>query len=105
MAFWRHVCSFVALYLPTGVYSRRSRQEQFLGARDRGSRASYGDYGVLVEPVVVVATAFKLRRLSVVEYLTERRIRCPTGCFRECDGNARLLSRKGLSVRLSWRNR
>ena len=77
---------FVALYLPTGVYLRRSRQEQFLGARDRESRASYGDYDVPVEPAVV-ATAFKLRRLSVVGYLSERRIRCLTGCCRECDGN------------------
>ena len=59
------------------------------GERDHEGRASCGDYDVPVEPVVV-ATAFKLRRLSVVGYLSERRIRCPTGCCRECDGNFRV---------------
>ena len=44
---------------------------------------------------VVVATAFKFRRLSVVGYLSERRIRCPTGCHRECDGNFRVFFPEG----------
>jgi hypothetical protein len=44
---------------------------------------------------VVVATAFKFRRLSVVGYLSERRIRCPTGCHRECDGNFRVCFPEG----------
>ena len=105
VAFWRHVCSFCRPLFADGCLFASFEARVTFGARDREGRAFCGDYGVPVEPVVV-ATAFKSRRLSVVGYLSERRLRCSpwlsSGVWWQL---SRLLSRKGLSAHLSWRNR
>jgi hypothetical protein len=89
VAFWRRVCSFRRPLFNDGCLFALFEARVTFGARDREGRASCGDYGVPVEPVVV-AIAFKLRRLSVVGYLSERHICCPPGFHRECDGNFRV---------------
>ncbi len=89
VAFWRRVCSFRRPLFTDGCLFALFEARVTFGARDREGRASCGDYGVPVEPVAV-AIAFKLRRLSVVGYLSERHIRCPPGFHRECDGNFRV---------------
>ena len=62
------------------------------------------DHSVPVERVVT-ATVLKFRRLSGVGYLSGTRIRFPTGCHLEYDVDlcARLLSRRDLFARRSWR--
>ncbi len=96
VAFWRRVCSFRRPLFTDGCLFALFEARVPFGARDREGRASCGDYGVPVEPVVV-AIAFKLRRLSVVGYLSERHIRCPPpGFHRECDGIFRVCFPKGL---------